>query len=605
MIKRDNSLRWILAAIIIVAASTATQAQRDTIAREVEVVKSFNPAAMDAQKINTMPVIKDEEHKKPSFDYNITSSQPVFSTFSVTNLQAATIVGKPKGDNGYGLLRLGVGNYNKPYGEFFFNNKSSSDFLFGIHFKHLSSHGKVKLENDEKVKSPYSDNEAEIYLKHMFRHSILSVDFNFKHNGFNYYGYPGLNATPPDSLNLGLYLGSRQTITKGGINIGLQSISKDKDKTIYGFDAKYHYLGTKTDQREHFAHFDLNFKKPMGIASFLLNAGIEFSQATEVLINDTIPVIGTQIIAPDTINPIGTRNQTWIFAKPALYVGNETINLKVGGKLWFAFDSQYKSKVRIAPDIRFNFVPVKEIIGLFVGIDGQNHHNYYSSVLAHNPFLNPQLTVKNHFEKLRIYGGFDGRITSKTNFKIEVAHSSFTGHPLYYMNKHIISDLILPESELAYTYYDNTFNVLYEDMQILKFNAEVTHNVGEKFNLLLSGNYYKYYMDLQEKPWNMPEFDATFTLSYQVTERLKLATDIFVTGQRDALAVIRNNDGSFSNEIHPLNAVIDLNARGIFDITSKFAIFAQLNNFGFQNYERWLGYRVQNFNFLGGISISF
>ncbi|MCL1821275.1 MAG: hypothetical protein FWG22_00460 [Prolixibacteraceae bacterium] len=592
MIRRDYLFEWIWTAIMVVAASTAVQAQRDSlISREVEVVKSFNPAAMDAQKINTMPVIKDEEHKKPSFDYSI-SSQPVFSTFSVTNLQAATIVGKPKSDNGYGLLRLGVGNYNKPYGEFFFNNKSSTDFLFGIHFKHLSSHGKVKLENDEKVKAPFSDNEAEIYFKHMFRQSILSVDFNFNHNGYNYYGYPGLYPTPADSMNLDTYLGERQTLTKGGFNINLQSLSKNKDATIVGFDLKYHYLGTKTNQREHFTNFDLNFKKPMGMAAFLLNAGIDFSQATEIMTTDTIP-------------EIGTRNQVWVYGKPAIYVGNETINLKLGGRLWFTFDNQYQDKVRIAPDIRFNFIPVKEIIGLYAGVDGRNHHNYYSAVLYHNPFFNPQLTVKNHFEKLRFYGGLDGRITSKTNFKLEVAHSSFTDHPLYFMNKLLIPDLIDPATEQEYTYYNNVFDVLYEDMQTLKFNVELTHNVGEKFNLLLSGNYYKYYMDLQEKPWNMPEFDATFTLSCQVTERLKLAADVFVVGQRDALAIINNADETFTNEIHPLGAVIDLNARGVFDITSKFSIFAQLNNFGFQKYERWLGYPVQSFNFLGGISISF
>jgi hypothetical protein len=51
--------------------------------------------------------------------------------------------------------------------------------------------------------------------------------------------------------------------------------------------------------------------------------------------------------------------------------------------------------------------------------------------------------------------------------------------------------------------------------------------------------------------------------------------------------------------------VIDMNARGIYDITGKLSAFAQLHNFGFQKYERWLGYPVQSFNFLGGISFSF
>jgi hypothetical protein len=68
---------------------------------------------MDAQKINDIPVIKDVEHKKPNFDYSI-FSQPVFSTFSVTNLQAATIMGKPKEEVGFGLLRLGPATTTNP-----------------------------------------------------------------------------------------------------------------------------------------------------------------------------------------------------------------------------------------------------------------------------------------------------------------------------------------------------------------------------------------------------------------------------------------------------------------------------------------------------------
>jgi len=54
-----------------------------------------------------------------------------------------------------------------------------------------------------------------------------------------------------------------------------------------------------------------------------------------------------------------------------------------------------------------------------------------------------------------------------------------------------------------------------------------------------------------------------------------------------------------------MDTAIDLNVRGNYDISRKLAVFAQLNNFGFQKYERWLGYPVQSFNFLGGISFSF
>jgi hypothetical protein len=103
----------------------------------------------------------------------------------------------------------------------------------------------------------------------------------------------------------------------------------------------------------------------------------------------------------------------------------------------------------------------------------------------------------------------------------------------------------------------------------------------------------------------MPSFDATLALSYQVTDRLRVATDIYAIGKRNALIKDITPDAVIPNEILPLDMVIDMNARGIYDITGKISAFAQLNNFGFHKYERWLGYPVQSFNFLGGISISF
>ena len=157
--------KLVLLIILIVSAIAAT-AQRDTsLTREVEVTKAFKPTISDAHKINEMPKIDETEHQQPKFDYSI-YSQPILSTFSVNPLKAATIDNAQKKETGYGLIRAGVGNYNKPYGEFFFNNLNSKNSVFGIHAKHLSSHGKITLEGGDKVDAPFSKNEAEIYYKH-------------------------------------------------------------------------------------------------------------------------------------------------------------------------------------------------------------------------------------------------------------------------------------------------------------------------------------------------------------------------------------------------------------------------------------------------------
>jgi outer membrane cobalamin receptor len=63
--------------------------------------------------------------------------------------------------------------------------------------------------------------------------------------------------------------------------------------------------------------------------------------------------------------------------------------------------------------------------------------------------------------------------------------------------------------------------------------------------------------------------------------------------------------GNLQMESYNLSTVFDLNFNATYKITNQFSVFAQLNNFGFQQYQRWLGYPVQSFNILGGLSYAF
>jgi hypothetical protein len=121
-------------------------------------------------------------------------------------------------------------------------------------------------------------------------------------------------------------------------------------------------------------------------------------------------------------------------------------------------------------------------------------------------------------------------------------------------------------------------------------------------------------MDEQKEAWNMPAWDATLSLGYKITEQLSMSADFFLIGERKALiretlfkslppsssAANPMTDKSFN-----LNTAFDMNVRGNYKITEKFSVFAQLNNFGFQQYQRWFGYPVQSLNFLAGVSYAF
>ena len=591
-----NQNRYILLLIFIVSAITAT-AQRDTsLTREVEVTKAFRPTISDVHKINEMPKIDETEHQQPKFDYNI-YSQPILNTFSVTPLKAATISKTEKKQTGYGLIRAGVGNYNKPYGEFFFNNVNSKKSIFGIHAKHISSHGKLTLEGGDKVDAPYSKNEAEVYYKHSLRSSILSVDVDFKHDGFNYYGYP-LNPIPDILLEENqsiTYQGTKQAFTKGGLNVNLKNITAEMDDPAFNFNFKYHYFGTKTEQREHFGEFDMDFQKPLDTGTLLTDAGVTFLYADNIINRVT--------------NTIGKRTQTQFFVKPAWYYEGKTVNVTVGLNAWFIMDNDMDAVAKITPNIRVNYMPVKDVFKLYAGIDGNYINNHYSKIAYENPFVNPMHDVKNSFEKIHFYAGIDGKFSKKTNFKISVDYSLIDDKPLYYLSEYIYLEQPIGSNPFI---VNNAFDILYDDINLLKFNLEIFHVSSERLNLLLTGNYYVYNLDEQSEAWNMPDWDATFSLDYKITEQLSVGTDIYLIGGRKALIVESSRfSGLFSANNAPkyktnnLDTAFDLNVNANYQITQKFSVFGQLNNFGFQKYQRWFGYPVQSFNALVGVSYVF
>ncbi|MCK5730425.1 MAG: hypothetical protein KAH68_05090, partial [Draconibacterium sp.] len=310
-----------------------------------------------------------------------------------------------------------------------------------------------------------------------------------------------------------------------------------------------------------------------------------------------------------TLDTIGKRTQTWLFVKPAWYYEGKMASVSLGVNAWFIMDNDMEAVAKVTPNIRVDFTPVKDVFKLYAGIDGNYINNHYSKIAYENPFVDPMHDVNNSFEKIHFYSGIDGKFSSKTNFKISVDYSLIDDKPFYYLNEYYYATEPVSHNPLI---VNNAFDVLYDDINLLKFNLEIFHTSSEKLNLLLSGNYYAYNLDEQTEAWNMPDWDATLSIDYKITEQLSVGTDIYLIGGRKALVIEDPNpliDFSIPPPIHyksyNLDTAFDLNVNANYQITQKFSVFGQLNNFGFQNYQRWFGYSVQSFNALVGVSYAF
>jgi hypothetical protein len=591
-----KNLLYIASSLFIFAlllGSGTAEAQNDTIKlkQEVEVTKAYQPTINEALKINDIPQVKAEPTETPTFDYSI-YSKPVFSTFDVKPVAAAKMVGETKPEMELGLLKLGLGNYLTPYGELFFNSQPDKKSNFGMHFSHLSSSGKIKLLNDDKVKAPESVNTAEIFGKHFFRKSTLSGNLSFDRKAFTYYGYTGDLFTETEKDQIIPLWGDKQYFSKGTADVHLKTETLAAYDLNYDFGMNYQLMKSKTGQTENRLVLSGDLKKKFGNAFGQLNTSLTYYTVDSIQKTSSVG--------------FGKKNQMMIRANPSVRMVTDNSSLQIGLNSTMFFDKDASAKFLVYPKVKAEWSPVERILTLFAGVDSYLQHNTYSGIASENPYVDPYHDVKSALYEYVLSGGFKGKLSPKTNYVAEVNYSTVKDQHFYYSEG---MDIYTPTS--SFRRLNNTFNLIYDDVNILKLSGEVLHSVSDNFSFHLIGNYYSYDLKTQKKAWQMPNFDLTISGVYKPTEQLKFTTDIFVIGNRTALIDYFDSSSIFDPGVWStqkevaMDPIIDLNVGAEYQFSPKLNFFVKLNNFGFQQYEQWLGYTSKSFNWLAGISYSF
>lgn len=592
MEKRNKiAVSLLILALLLGAINAMAQKDSTKLRQEVEVTKAYQPTITDVFKINDIPKIQTEQTEVPTFDYSI-YSKPVFSTFDVTPITAAKMVGDPRPELGMGLLKLGLGNYLTPYGELFFNSQPSQKSNFGMHFKHLSSSGKIKLLNGDKVDAPQSENVAEVFGKRFFRKSTLSGSLKFDRKAFNYYGYTGDMLTDDQKEQMIPDFQKKQYYSKGIANVSLKSENLLAYDFNYDFGVNYHYLVSKTGQTENEAVLSGDFGKKFGKTFGILNTTITYYKADSILNNFS--------------NSFGPKQQILLKINPSVRWLTKNASLQVGLNSTVVFDDDASGSMLIWPKVKAEFSPVQHILTLFAGVDGYLQHNTYSAIAAENPYVDPYHDVANANYKYIFSGGFKGKLSSKTNYVAEASYSMVKDQHFYYLN----SFDMVSSSYLRVKKLENTFSLVYGDINTLKLSGEILHQVSDDFSIHIIGNYYSYDMKSDVFPSHLPDFDATFSGTYKPTTQLRFTGDIFVIGSRKGIIEQLYSSGPFDKpsmsytEVQ-MDPIIDLNVGAEYQFSEKLNFFAKLNNFGFQKYEQWLGYTNKGFNWMAGVSYSF
>ena len=237
------------------------------------------------------------------------------------------------------------------------------------------------------------------------------------------------------------------------------------------------------------------------------------------------------------------------------------------------------------PILRAEYNVIPEKLTAFAGLKGEMKYNTFYDQVAVNRYLrtrDAQPDIRPTREKLNVYGGVSGSVTQYVNFSAKGYHK-VVGDQLMFFN----------EQDGAYfdMVYDSTFKETGGELSVL-FNKDDKIKAGVK------GRFANFNTSNQEFYWNMPTTRVDIWGSYNFGEKLWVASEIYVIGNRTM---------SIDSLGNPLtqNTQADINLSVDYRFNKRISVFLELNNILNNEFYRWYNYRERPFDLKAGVTASF
>lgn len=561
-------LTWLLPTLLIGQGNSNTTTQT-TIVFEAE--RNVSPS----YRVTSNPKIIDTVIPLPSFTYPLLVKNIETEIF-VEDITASRIKIVDKLDKLYpGYVKLGLGNYTMPLGEFYYNALRNRKFNYGIHANHLSSFGKIKGY----APSQFDQTTTKLFGDFFLMNHELNTQFNMLNNGYHYYGILN-DSIPKDSLR------NRVAAYRTSVQFS-NSPRRDSAKLLYDAYADHQFfhefnkdslkLGT-ANVRENSINFGSKFKyKYMENwfalqADFLLNY-YKFGEGD------------TTVSIPDRKE---TRNNI-ISLKPTIttFQFNDKLKAEVGFDL--NFDLNAEQIFKPIPIINAQYDLLKGILIPYIGIDGDLEQNSFNNLNRTNPFIVSSLTIENR-KTFSIYAGLKGSFSKRISYNATIHTTNYTDHALF-VNDTIMSDMY-------------QFNVVYDDVRVSGIKGSVTYQKDEKLKVDAYTALNRYVANTEKFAWHLPELVIGLRGNYNLYDKIYVKADVSLQGGRKSPGGIFQ-PLNMDEDKYKLGFINDINLEGEYRYNKRVSAFIQFNNVASQRYFRWSNYPVQRFQVLGGATFSF
>lgn len=573
----------LLGSVTTVSAQEDQTKEKD-LNREMTLEREYDPTVQDANKVNTLPVVKEPMVKKMPITY-ATFTAAADPEKEISLLPSGNLMTDIQYNKRRGYFNFGIGTYLNMNGDLGYHILSTEKDKLNIWYSHRSTNGKVKyLQIDEKVKAKLNDNMGGLNFKHAFDKLSLDMGLKYGYSGFNYYGLPFLPAWSSAISNL--EKADRETNQVNQTIQGKIGIESKEDAPVgYLLDVGYtnfsHKYALSKEQDGPTEHtFDVKFDLNAGFGG---NQRIGLGGNVEYF-NYNLPTIGGH-------EYLFFENHAEATLSPYYKVEGDNWNIKLGANLMFITGEN--KKIMASPNITAD-IEVADKTVLYAAATGKLYSNSMYETSLINRYINPTE------ELLPSRNWLDATIGIKSGVAQGFWFDVYGGYKITNNDVFFTPSPWLREEDT----FANVSNAFQADADHLFIGANLKYSYQQLLDINLKGVYNHWKIDSQLdgggdigfKAYGKPEMELTAGVTVRPINQITASLDYY-------LATGRYTVGQGGNE--KMKNINELNLTGTYTLNDTFGLYLKLNNVLFQKYELYYGYPMQSFSAMIGVNINF
>lgn len=548
-----------LATLMPFALQAQTQQPKDTtMTRTVVVEQEYNPNIMDASKVNVLPKVEEPAVVKKKAEYAVT---PLPATTIPMGMMSPYLISKIQPNATPGYIRAGYGNYGNldVFANYLFR-LSDKDKL-NVRFQMDGMDGELDMPEEELTwDAYYYRTRANIDYTHQFSR----IDFNLAAN----FGLSNFNLAP--------YEPGKQKFTEGDFHIGLKST--DESYPVQ-FKAETNLMMYNRQNNN-----TLLFSDALGETQIHTKGVVSGTISDEQTINigaDIRNIFYTKDFKTEDL-PV-YEDRTTLALNPYYELNNDSWRLHIGANVDFSFGAG--KTLRVSPDVTAQYVFSDSYV-LYAQATGGKMVNDLRRLERISPYLLPLGTIHDTYEQLNAAIGF--KASPCTGLWLN----------LYGGYQDLKDDAFQMQQADEETVDDETAYYQFQDLGFTNSHnvyagLKISYDYKDIFAFAIDGTYRNWDAKEEYALLLKPAYELKFDATLRPVKGLGIHLGYNYAGREEV------------KDLGKLSAINNLYAGAEYNVFKGVSVYARLNNLLNQEYQYYLGYPTEGFNFLGGLSFRF